>query len=310
MPGVQVVGAAKRFPLRGEGEAWTLRVPASAGGGGEREVRVPVMHASADYFRAMGIPLRAGRTFTTADGAKAPLVLVVSEAFAHRHWPNESAIGKTVRIDTDAFQVVGVVGDVRQRSLTEPPEPAAYIHYKQNRRSSLNLAIRTAGEPLRYAGAVRQAIWSVNPDQTITSVETMSAIVGDTVARPRLLATLLLLFGVMGLLLGALGIYGVLAFAVTQRRQEIGVRVALGAPARSVRALVVGQGMTLALAGDHAGALALARVMAAVLYEVRPTDPATFVTVVAVLLGAALVASWLPARRALRVDPVQALRYD
>jgi predicted permease len=313
VPGVQVVGSAKNFPLRGTGEDWSPTIPAGAGGAGEREVRVPVMHSSADYFRAMGIPLRAGRTFTSADRDGAPIVWVVNEAFARRYWPGESAVGKTVRLGETPIQIVGVVGDVRQRSLTEPAEPMVYMHYLQNQRSGMSLVVRTSGDPLRLANAVREAIWSVDRDQTITSVETMSAIVGGTVARPRLLASLLLLFGVMGLLLGALGIYGVLAFAVSQRRQEIGVRVALGAPPRSVLGLVVGQGMTLALIGvavGVAGAFALTRVMAAVLYEVRATDPATFAAVVVVLLAAALVASWLPARRALRIDPVQALRYD
>jgi predicted permease len=314
VPGVQVVGAAKNFPLRGTGEVRApVIVPGGAGGAGDRELRVPVLHVSADYFRAMGIPLRAGRAFTAADDRQAPRVWLVNEAFARKHWPNESAVGKTLRLEEETMQVIGVVGDVRQKSLTEPAEPMAFIHYKQNRRSGLNIAIRTAGEPLRYANAVRQAIWSVNRDQTITSVETLQGIVGETVARPRLLATLLVLFGTMGLLLGALGIYGVLAFAVGQRRQEIGVRVALGAPPGTVRALVVRQGMALALAGvaaGIAGAFVLSRVMAAVLYEVQATDPATFATVIVVLLGAALVASWLPARRALRVDPVQALRYD
>lgn len=315
VPGVQVVGAAKDFPLRGTGEIVSpVVVPAGAGGTGDRELRLPLMHVSADYFRAMGIPLRAGRTFTGADREDTAPVWIVNEALARRYWPNESAVGKTLRVGETAFQIVGVVGDVRQRSLTEPAEPTVYIHYLQNSRSGLSLAVRTAGnDPLRHANAVRQAIWSVDRDQTITSVETMSAIVGGTVARPRLLATLLALFGAIGLLLGALGIYGVLAFAVSQRRQELGVRVALGASARSVLALVVGHGMTLAVAGvvaGLAGAFVLTRAMAAVLYEVRATDPATFATVVVVLLGAALLASWLPARRALRIDPVQALRYD
>jgi predicted lysophospholipase L1 biosynthesis ABC-type transport system permease subunit len=240
-------------------------------------------------------------------------VWLVNEAFAHRYWPDESAVGKTLRLEDATMQIVGVVGDIRQNRLTVPPEPTAYIHYLQIRRSGLGLAIRTKGDPRQYAGAVRQAIWSLNRDQTITSVETMSGIVGSTVARPRLLASLLILFGVMGLLLGALGIYGVLAFTVSQRRQELGVRVALGATPRSVLALVVRQGMVLALAGviaGIAGALVLTRVMSAVLYEVRATDPATFASVVVVLLAAALLASWLPARRAVRVDPVQALRYD
>jgi ABC-type antimicrobial peptide transport system permease subunit len=180
-------------------------------------------------------------------------------------------------------------------------------------RAGLSLAVRTTGDPLRYANAVREAIWSVDRDQTITSVEPLSAIVGGAVARPRLLASLLLLFGIMGLTLGALGIYGVLAYAVSQRRQEIGVRVALGASPRSVLRLVVGQGMGLAVAGvaaGIAGAFVLTRLMSAVLFEVQATDPATFALVVVVLLGAALIASWLPARRALRIDPVQALRYD
>ena len=313
VPGVEAVGSAKNFPLRGMGEPWTMMVPSGESGAGEREVRVPMVHASPDYFRAMGIPLRSGRTFTLADRDNTPPVFVVTEAFARRYWPNESAVGKTVRLGTTPVQIIGVVGDFRQRSLTEPPEPMAFIHYLQNMRSGLSLAVRTSGTPLRYANAIREAIWSVDRDQTIISVETMSAVVGGNVTRPRLLATLLLLFGVMGLTLGALGIYGVLAYAVSQRRQEIGVRVALGATPRSVLGLVVGQGMGLAVVGvvaGIAGALALTRLMASVLYEVRATDPATFAMVVVVLLGAALVASWLPARRALRIDPVQALRYE
>ncbi|HKG93952.1 MAG TPA: FtsX-like permease family protein, partial [Gemmatimonadaceae bacterium] len=314
VPGVQAVGSAKNFPLRGTGEMRGPVIPGSADGRvGDRELRLPVMHVSADYFRAMGIPLRAGRTFAASDGRSAPPVWVVNEAFARRYFPNESAVGKTLRMGPMSIEIVGVVGDIRQRSLTEPAVPTAYIHYPQNMRAGMSIAVRTTGDPLRYANAVREAIWSVDPDQTIIGVETMSAIVGGTVARPRLLATLLLLFGVMGLLLGALGIYGVLAFAVSQRRQEIGVRVALGASPRTVLGLVVRQGMTLAVVGVVAGvvgALALTRVMAAVLYEVRATDPATFATVVVVLLGAALAASWLPARRALAIDPVQALRYD
>jgi len=313
VPGVEAVGSAKNFPLRGMGESWTAIVPGGEAGTGDREIRVPVLHTSADYFRALGIPLRSGRVFTSADRRGTPFVWVVNEAFARRYWPNENAVGKTIRLGNTPVQIVGVVGDTRQRSLTEPPEPMAHVHYLQNMRSGLSLVVRTTGEPGRYANAIREAIWSVDRDQTITSVETMSAIVGGNVSRPRLLATLLLLFGVMGLTLGALGIYGVLAYAVSQRRREIGVRVALGASPRSVLRLIVGQGMGLAVVGviaGIAGAFALTRLMASVLYEVQATDPMTFVSVVVVLLVAALVASWLPARRALRIDPVQALRYD
>jgi predicted permease len=313
VPGVEAVGAAKDFPLRGAGEVRPLTVPGSAAGDAERQVRLPALHVSADYFRAMGVPIRAGRTFTAADRADAPLVWVVNEAFAKKYFPNENPVGKVVRMGRASVEIIGVVGDFRQKNLSEPAEPTAYLHYLQNMRAGLSLAVRTTGDPLRYANAVREAIWSVDRDQTITSVETLSAIVGGNVARPRLLASLLVLFGAMGLTLGALGIYGVLAYAVSQRRQEIGVRVALGASPRSVLQLVVGQGMALAAAGvvlGLIGAFVLTRLMAAVLFEVRATDPVTFATVVVVLLGAALVASWLPARRALRIDPVQALRYD
>jgi ABC-type antimicrobial peptide transport system permease subunit len=218
-----------------------------------------------------------------------------------------------LRFGNTPVQIIGVVGDFRQESLTEPAEPTLYIHYPQNMRVGMSIAVRTVGNPLRYANAVSEAIWSVDRDQTITKIETMRDIVGGNIARPRLLATLLLLFGLMGLTLGALGIYGVLAYAVSQRRQEIGVRVALGASPRSVLQLIVGHGMLLAGIGviaGVAGALVFTRAMAAVLYDVRTNDIAPFATVVTVLLGAALLASWLPARRALRIDPVQALRYE
>jgi ABC-type antimicrobial peptide transport system permease subunit len=177
----------------------------------------------------------------------------------------------------------------------------------------MSIVARTAGDPLGYAAAVRQAIWSVDKAQTITELTTLDGVVGRAVARPRLIAWLLALFGAIGLALGVLGIYGVLAYAVTQRRQEIGVRVALGATPRAVLGLVIGKGMLLAGIGvalGVGGAWLLTRSMQSVLYDIRPSDPVTFVQVVLALLAAALVASWLPARRALKIDPVNSLRSD
>jgi putative ABC transport system permease protein len=188
-----------------------------------------------------------------------------------------------------------------------------YLHAMQNFRSRMSIVVRTSGDPLQYANAVRNAIWALDPNQTITNVTTLESILGRAVARPRILAWLLAVFGIVGLTLGALGIFGVLAYAVAQRRQEIGVRVALGASSRSVLRMVVGQGMTLAVAGvalGIGGALLLTTSMQSVLYGIQPGDPWTFAQVVLVLLGAAMLASWLPARRALRIDPVTALRYD
>jgi predicted permease len=287
-------------------------IPGTAEGAGEQEIRLPVMHVSADYFKAMGIPLRAGRTFSSTDIVGAPPVWIVNEAFAKKYFPNGNAVGRTVTFFAPV-EIIGVVGDFRQITLSEPAVPTAYIHYLQNRRSGMSIAVRTNGDPSRYINPVREAIWSLDRDQTIKSVEPMTSILATASARPRLLASLLVLFGLIGLSLGALGIYGVLAYAVTQRRQEIGVRVALGATPASVLSLIVKQGMTLAIIGvvlGVAGALALTRVMTAVLYQVGATDAQTFALVVVVLLTTALIASWLPARRALRIDPVQALRYD
>ncbi|MFN2564165.1 MAG: ADOP family duplicated permease [Gemmatimonadaceae bacterium] len=314
VPGVRAVGAAKNLPLRGVGEERRLRVtPPSDGSTPPEAPRVNVLHVGGDYFRAMGIPVREGRTFDRTDRADAPVAFVVNEALARRYFPGGRAVGKNLAFNFGEVPIIGVVGDVRQRTLTEPAEPMAYIHLAQNMRRGLSLVVLTDGSPVRYTAAVREAIWTANRNQTISSISTLEDIVGGTVARPRLLATLLLLFGVMGLTLGALGIYGVLAYAVNQRRQEIGVRVALGAAPRSILGLVVRQGMGLAVTGmvaGLAGAFVVTRVMQSVLYEVGVTDPATFALVVVLLLGVALAASWLPARRALRIEPVTALRYD
>ena len=310
--GVVAAGAAKDLPTRGAGEMLRADqlgiVPPGAS-----DATIQLHHVSGDFFRAMGIPLRGGREFQASDRRGAPVVLIVNDALVRRYWPGESAVGKVLHVGGDPIQIVGVVGDVRQRGPGEPVEPMVYIHALQNLRSRMNIVIRTAGSPLVVAGAVRQAIHALEPEQTITSVTTLEDVLGGAVARPRLLAWLLGVFGVVGLLLGALGIYGLLAFAVAQRRQEIGVRVALGAPPGRVLRLVVGQGLLLAIAGlaiGIVGARVLAQQLQGVLFGIAPSDVATFVEVVVVLLGAALLASWLPARRALRIDPVTALRYD
>ena len=314
IPGVIAVGAAKDLPFRGMGEERRLKTAPSQEGPAPKEApRVNAFHVGGEYFKAMGIPLREGRVFERSDRSGTPLVMVVNEALVRRLFPDGHAVGKKLEFSWGVVPIIGVVGDVRQRSLTEPAEPMAYVYLPQNMRYGLSFIVRTEGDPLRYASAVRQAVWAVNRNQTITRIGTLASLVGNTVARPRLLATLLVLFGVMGLTLGALGIYGVLAYAVSQRRQEIGVRVALGAAPRSIIGLIVAQGMVLAITGmvaGLAGAFVVTRVMQSVLYQVGVTDPATFALVVVLLLAVALAASLIPARRALRIEPVAALRYD
>ena len=312
VPGVQYAGSVRDLPMRANGELVRPGVPERPAPPGEGPA-VQVHHISTDYFKALGTPLRAGRSFEMTDDANAPPVIMVNEELVKRLWPGESGVGKALLFGETQLRVIGVVGDIRQRGLAEPVDPAMYIHYLQNSRSRMSIVIRTNGNPLQYTNAVRQAIWSQDANQTITDMSTLESVLGGAVTRPRLLAWLLALFGVLGLALGALGIFGVLAYAVNQRRQEIGVRVALGASPRKVLNLIVGRGMLLAGAGvaiGIVGAALLTRSMQSVLYDIRPSDPLTFAQVIVVLLGAALLASWLPARRALRIDPVSALRYD
>ena len=310
VPGVEVAGATRDLPLQATGELWRPDIAGRATPiGGSPTVQGH--HVSVDYFKAMGIPLKAGRTFTMADREDAPPVAMVNEEFARRNWPGEDAVRKRLRFGDTEVPVIGVVGNVRQGGLAEPVEPAVYLHALQQFRSRMTIVVRTSGDPLRYADTVRRAIWAQASDQTITDVTTLDAVTGRAVARPRALAWLLGGFGLIGLVLGGVGIFGVLAYAVTQRRREIGVRLALGASPRAVLQLVLGQGLLLTAAGiaiGLVGAALLTRFMASVLFGIEPSDPWTFAQVIAVLLAAAAVASWLPARRALGVDPVMALR--
>ena len=313
VPGVRSVGSVRDLPTIGTGE----KSPAAGAASPLRDDQRPLAQfhqVSTDYFKALGIPLKEGRSFERTDRAGNPFVVIINQELGRRLWPGEKSFaGKSLQFGQDRIPIVGVVGDIRQAGIASPPEPAIYLHVLQSFRSRMSIVIRTEGDPLSVAGAVRRAIWSVDPSQTITRVAPFEEIVGRSVARERALAWLLALFGLIGLTLGALGIYGVLAFAVTQRRKEIGVRVALGASPASVMQSIVGQGVGLAAIGvviGLVGARFLAHAMQGVLFEIQATDLVTFAEVAGVLLGAATLASWLPARRALRIDPVSALRAD
>nr|AYM52785.1 hypothetical protein [Simulacricoccus ruber] len=316
-PGVRVVGGAKSLPLDGEGEPFAWGLPDRPAADTAGYVRAETTMVSTDYFRALGTPLLQGRDFLDSDDGseRAPLVVIVNQAFVRRYLPGKDPVGQTLLLHSpdNRATVVGVVGDIRQAGLAQPAEPAAYVHYPQVGRSRMNLVVRGEGKPLELAARVREAIWSVNRQQTITRISSLEEISGRAIARPRLLAVLLGLFAGLGLLLGAVGIYGVLAYSVSQRRQEFGVRMALGARPGAVLGLVLQRGMLLALAGvmlGLAGAFGLSRVMASVLHGVAPTDPVTFGAVALLLLGVALLACYLPARRVLGVDPALALRAE
>jgi putative ABC transport system permease protein len=276
---------------------------------------------SPGYFEAMRIPLRCGRLLQESDGPDAPPVAVINETMARKFWPNQDALGKRFKFGdpgdkTPWLSIVGIVGDVRQMRLNEPPRQEMYFSYwqaKDNWMVPRDLAIRTSGDPLGLAGAVRQAVWSVDKDQPVSNVMTLNDLLDQEVAQRRVQAALLGGFAALALILACIGIYGVLSYLVTQRTREIGVRVALGASASDVFRTVAGQGMTLAgigIAAGLAGALALARLLGSLLFGVSAGDPLTYAGAVAVFGMVALLACYFPARRAARVDPMVTLRYE
>jgi predicted permease len=277
---------------------------------------IRVTWATGGYFPALRIPLKAGRVFTDADRMGAPKVVVVNEAAAKQYWPNDNPLAKHVGIAQGGFgdgaEVVGVVGDVHEwpDSLAKPN---VYLPYLQSPQSRIVAFVRTPGDPLALVGAARQAIRDVAPDYPVYDVQSMSERVAVATAQARLSAILLGLFAAVAFALAIIGIYGVLSFAVLQRTREIGIRMALGAESSSVLRLVIGEGMALAAVGVAIGlvaALWLTRVLGALLFDVAPSDPLTYVAIVALVGTAAVLASWLPARRAARVDPNIALRSE
>ena len=314
IPGVLSAGAAKDVPIRGTGERNGFLPPGYVLRPGEDAPTAQMLNISDGYFKTIGAPLLAGRDFLPHEPADTPWVAIVNQAFVKEFFPNRNPIGQSLQFGSPLrAEIVGVVGDIRQAAIEEPAKPTIYLDNMQNSRVRVNLVVRTAGDPLAMTRRVQDAIWSIDREQTITSVFTFDDVMSEAVARPRLLTVLLGLFGGLGLLLGALGIYGVLAYLVSQRQREIGVRIALGAQKRDVLQLVVGRGLVLAVAGvviGLVGAFALTRFMQGVLYGVGATDPVTFVAVAVGLLGVAVLASWLPARRAAGVDPAVAIRYE
>jgi putative ABC transport system permease protein len=270
------------------------------------------------YFETIGIPLRSGRLLDAHDVAGAPVAVLISEAFAKRKFPGQDPIGQRVhigRIDLPWYTIVGVVGDVKQTSLAVSQSDAVYITPTQwySADNSMSLVIRARGDAAALAPAIRNAIWSVDKDQPIVRVTTMDDLLAASAAERRFALILFQSFALVAMVLAAAGIYGVLSGSVTERTREIGVRLALGAQTGGVLKLVMAQGMRLALAGIGLGliaAFALTRVLASLLYGVSASDPLTFTGVAVLLAGVAMVACYLPARRATKVDPLVALRYE
>ena len=306
LPGVVSAGFTTGVPLDFKG--WFTEATAE----GSTDARtVNYRCITPDYLRTMGIPLHRGRAFTEADTASSPRVALVNETFARMLWPNRDAIGRRFGGHDQWTTVVGVVGDVKQSGLDVPPKPEFYMNYRQEQTAPQALAIRTAVEPLSLASAVRREIRAADRDQPITDVQTMEDVLDHELFQRRLQMSVLAFFGGSALLLASIGIYGVLAYLVTQRRREIGLRMALGAGCADILRNILGQGAMLIGAGLAIGLLlsvVLTRLMAHLLFGVTATDPATFVGVPVVLVGVGLAASYFPARRAMNVDPALTLR--
>ncbi|MBO0797799.1 MAG: ABC transporter permease [Blastocatellia bacterium] len=313
VPGVQSASVTNLLPLDGGARAHAFKIEGRA----ELNLFAGFRSISPDYFNTLRIGLIRGRGIGERDDAGAPGVVVINETMARTFWPNEDPIGKRIGItrggEPDWREVVGIAGDIRHRGLSVPPAPEMYVPYAQQPDESFSLAIRTTGEPLLLSSALRQAVWSVDSKQPVLRVQTLEKIVAASYSESTFYATLLATFAGLALALAIVGIYGALSYSVERRTREIGVRIALGAQAADVFALVVGQGLKLALLGLGLGLVAaylLTRFLESLLYGVRPTDPTTFVSVSLLLLAVAVLASWLPARRAAKLDPVVVLRHE
>ncbi len=266
-----------------------------------------------DYFRTLGIPLLQGRIFTVGDGADAPRVCIISQTFATRFFAGEKPLGRRLQMGGEWFSIVGVVGEVRHASLDAELTPHVYFPFGQDKQFNPRIVLRTQNDPLSYVNAVRQQMQAVDSELPIYEVFTMNQLISQKGVQRSFNLLLLGTFAVVALLLAATGIYGVMSYATAQRANEIGIRMALGAGRGAVYQLILGQGMRvvgIGLLTGLLGAIALTRWMESMLFEVRATDPLTYIAIAAVLASAALLACFVPARRATKVDPMTALRHD
>jgi putative ABC transport system permease protein len=314
LPGVQSVGTVSELPFSGQLNDMPFTVEGRPAVTIDQAFDADSRAVNENYFSALRIPLFRGRNFTAQEVRQSDNVIIVSQQLVDAVFPDEEPLGKRLIGDMSKqrFEIVGVVGDIRHRSLAGPPFPAMYFPARDTG-GRMNLVIRTQGDPLSIVGGVRKEVQALDPDQPIAAVRKMSDWVESSVAEPRYRTTLLGLFAALATILAAMGIYGVMSYSVAQRTHEIGVRMALGARQRDVLQLVVRQGMLLTLVGvglGLLGALALTRVMQSLLFGVTAKDPFTFGAVAALLLAVAFVACFIPARRATKVDPLIALRYE
>jgi predicted permease len=316
LPGVLAAGAADSGPL-GTGTGWNIYIPGYIPKADEPRTTPWVGFISPDYFKTMMVPLLLGRDFDDRDlQAKGPMKMIVNETFAKHYFGGQNPIGRMVGLDRDTFdvEIVGLVKDTKYTGLREEPIRMVYVPYRPGPwGAQFAVHLRTAGDPMALASTLRQKVAELDRSAPVFNIRTADEDIRRSLLRERLVATITTLFGGLALLLAALGLYGVLSYGVAQRTREFGIRIAIGAEAPSIVTLVmreagwvVGGGIVIGLAA----AWALGQIVTSLLYGVQPTDPVSAVIAVAVLTAAGALAAWVPARRASRVDPIQALRYE
>jgi putative ABC transport system permease protein len=316
-PRVESVAAVNTLPLSGGGDIASFEVEGRPAPPPNQVVDAEYRVVTPAYFNTMGIPLIRGEGFTERHTSDAAWVTIINETMARRYFPGEEPIGKRINLGDPRSSpwrtIIGVVKDVHDEGLDAAPYPQMYAPFAQAPRNAMTLVARTGGDPLSLAPNIRSELAAIDRDQPLTNLRTMEQVMSQSIARQRFNMTLIAIFSIIGLTLASVGIYGVMSYTVTQRTHEIGIRMALGAQKRDVLKLVVGQGMILALAGVGVGlavAVGLTRVMSSLLFGVTATDPLTFGAVAVLLAAVALLACFIPARRAMKVDPMVALRYE
>lgn len=315
VPGVQSASLVRGLPFSGNGGTTKIVLPDREPPAKGMEPEVMFNTAMPNYFETIGIPLLRGRVFGNEDQATTPVVVVINQMMAQRFWPNQDPLGKQVKFAQDGTTatIIGVVGDAKHYYLEEEQRPQMYDTYSQDPGLFATVLIRTTGEPLSLSEAVRQTIWKVDPDQPMWKIRTVEFLMSRSTADRRFLMVLMGIFASLALVLTIVGLYGVISYLVNQRTQEIGIRMALGAQVSDIMRMVLKQGMFLVLTGVALGLAAawlLTRLMSRLLYQVSATDPVTFAVIALLLIMVALLACYVPARRATKVDPLVALRYE
>jgi putative ABC transport system permease protein len=317
LPGVQQAGATNVLPLSRNNSSAAFSVVGRPKPEKGREPEANFRTISPHYLEAMGIPLRRGRQIMQSDQAKTQRVIIINEFLAREHFPNEDPLGKRLNFggeeEADNYEIIGVTGDIRHESLVEKIVPEVYIPLVQEPWYSMSIVVRATGDPLQLAGAVQREIQAIDKEQPVYNVRTMERVVSESLAPQRVTMGMLGVFALIALVMASVGIYAVMSYAVTQRTHEIGIRMALGAQPGDILKMVVRQGMWLALIGVGLGLVAsywLMQAMTRILYSVSATDPLTFTAISLLLMLVAFTANYIPARRATKVDPMVALRYE